>query len=71
MADQIFHSIHVQRAPLQNIKDVTLLATNGISNEVFDTEIASMPVISAEKAMQDKQNKYSQIGALQAYQHLL
>ena len=65
VADQIFHSIHVQRAPLQNIKDVkALLATNGISNEVFDTEIASMPVISAEKAMQDKQNKYSQIGAL-------
>ena len=62
VADQIFHSIHVQRAPLQNIKDVkALLATNGISNEVFDTEIASMPVISAEKAMQDKQNKYSKI----------
>ena len=41
-----------------------LLATNGISNDVFDAEIASMPVISAEKAMQDKQQKYSDMGAL-------
>ena len=65
MADQIFHSIHIQRAPLQNIKDVkALLATNGISGDVVDSEIASMPVISAEKAMQDKQNKYSEMGAL-------
>jgi thiol:disulfide interchange protein DsbA len=68
VADQIFHSIHIQRAPLQNIKDVkALLATNGISGDVFDSEIASMPVISAEKAMQDKQNKYSEMGALTNY----
>jgi thiol:disulfide interchange protein DsbA len=47
------------------MKDVkALLATNGISNDVFDAEIASMPVISAEKAMQDKQQKYSDMGAL-------
>ncbi len=65
VAEQIFHSIHIQRAPLQDIKDVkALLATNGISNDVFDAEIASMPVISAEKAMQEKQQKYSDIGAL-------
>jgi len=31
---------------------------------VFDAEIASMPVVSAEKAMQDKQQKYSDMGAL-------
>lgn len=65
VADQIFHSIHVQRAPLDNIKDVkALLDANGIDNATFDREIASMPVISAEKAMQDKQNKYSKMGAL-------
>ena len=65
VADQIFHSIHVQRAPLDNIKDVkALLDANGIDNATFDREIASMPVIAAEKAMQDKQNKYSKMGAL-------
>lgn len=65
VADQIFQSIHVQRAPLDNIKDVkALLDVNGIDSDTFDKDIASMPVISAEKAMQDKQNKYSQIGAL-------
>ncbi|MCF2849676.1 MULTISPECIES: thiol:disulfide interchange protein DsbA/DsbL [unclassified Pseudoalteromonas] len=65
VADQIFNSIHRQRALLKDMKDVkALLATNGISNEVFDAEIASMPVISAEKAMQDKQQKYSDMGAL-------
>ena len=65
VADQIFNSIHRQRALLKDMKDVkALLATNGISNDVFDAEIASMPVISAEKAMQDKQQKYSDMGAL-------
>lgn len=65
VADHIFKSIHVQREPLQNIKDVkALLATNGISNDDFDAAVASMPVISAEKAMQDKQNKFSKMGAL-------
>lgn len=65
VADQIFQSIHVQRAPLDNIKDVkALLDVNGIDSDTFDKDIASMPVISAEKAMQDKQNKYSQMGAL-------
>ncbi|WP_404342221.1 thiol:disulfide interchange protein DsbA/DsbL [Pseudoalteromonas mariniglutinosa] len=65
VAKQIFQSIHVQRAPLQNIKDVkALLASNGISNDMFDAEIASLPVISTEKAMQEKQNKFSEMGAL-------
>ncbi|MBE0377040.1 MULTISPECIES: thiol:disulfide interchange protein DsbA/DsbL [Pseudoalteromonas] len=65
VADQIFQSIHVQRAPLDNIKDVkALLDVNGIDSDTFDKDIASMPVISAEKAMQDKQNKYSKMGAL-------
>lgn len=65
VADQIFKSIHVQRAPLDNIKDVKqLLELNGIDNAKFDQEIASMPVIAAERAMQDKQNKFSKLGAL-------
>lgn len=65
VAEQIFKSIHVQKAPLNNIKDVKqLLELNGIDNEKFDQEIASMPVISAERAMQDKQNKFSKAGAL-------
>ncbi|MGO2011549.1 MAG: thiol:disulfide interchange protein DsbA/DsbL [Pseudoalteromonas sp.] len=65
VTDHIFKSIHVQGEPLQNIKDVkALLATNGISNADFDAAIASMPVISAEKAMQDKQDKFSEMGAL-------
>ena len=65
IADQIFNSIHVQRAPLDNIKDVKkLLEVNGIDNDTFNSDIASMPVISAERAMQDKQNKYSEMGAL-------
>ncbi|MGO3849582.1 MAG: thiol:disulfide interchange protein DsbA/DsbL [Pseudoalteromonas prydzensis] len=65
VAEQIFQSIHVQRAPLDNIKDVkALLDVNGIDSDTFDKDIASMPVISAEKAMQDKQNKYSKMGAL-------
>ncbi|MFY8329076.1 thiol:disulfide interchange protein DsbA/DsbL [Pseudoalteromonas sp. ZZD1] len=65
VADQIFNSIHVQRAPLDNIKDVKqLLELNGINKAKFDQEIASMPVISAERAMQDKQNKFSKAGAL-------
>ncbi|MGO2076149.1 MAG: thiol:disulfide interchange protein DsbA/DsbL [Pseudoalteromonas sp.] len=65
VAEQIFQSIHVQRAPLDNIKYVkALLDVNGIDSDTFDKDIASMPVISAEKAMQDKQNKYSKMGAL-------
>ncbi|MBB1424094.1 thiol:disulfide interchange protein DsbA/DsbL [Pseudoalteromonas sp. SG43-7] len=65
VADQMFDSIHIKRAPLNNIKDVkALLAVNGIDNYTFDKDIASMPVIAAEKAMQDKQNKFSQMGAL-------
>ncbi len=63
--DQIFKSIHVQRAPLTEMKDVKkLLEVNGIDSATFDQEIASMPVISAEQAMQNKQNKYSKLGAL-------
>ncbi|MBB1295435.1 MAG: thiol:disulfide interchange protein DsbA [Pseudoalteromonas rhizosphaerae] len=65
VADQMFDSIHIKRAPLNNIKDVkALLAVNGIDSDTFDKDIASMPVIAAEKAMQDKQNKFSQMGAL-------
>ncbi|MBU75719.1 MAG: disulfide bond formation protein [Pseudoalteromonadaceae bacterium] len=65
VADQIFNSIHKQRVLLQDLKDVkALLATNGITSDVFDTDIASMPVISAEKAMRDKQQQYSEMGAL-------
>ncbi|MFQ3258939.1 thiol:disulfide interchange protein DsbA/DsbL [Pseudoalteromonas distincta] len=65
ISDQIFKSIHVQRAPLTEMKDVKkLLEVNGIDSATFDQEIASMPVISAEQAMQNKQNKYSKLGAL-------
>ena len=47
------------------MKDVKkLLEVNGIDSATFDQEIASMPVISAEQAMQNKQNKYSKLGAL-------
>ncbi len=42
------------------MKDVKkLLEVNGIDSATFDQDIASMPIISAERAMQDKQNKYS------------
>ncbi|WP_213611135.1 thiol:disulfide interchange protein DsbA/DsbL [Pseudoalteromonas sp.] len=62
---QIFKSIHVQRAPLTEIKDVKkLLELNAIDNTTFDNDIASLPIISAEREMQDKQNKYSELGAL-------
>ena len=65
ISDQIFKSIHVQRAPLTQMKDVKkLLEVNGIDSATFDQDIASMPIISAERAMQDKQNKYSKLGAL-------
>lgn len=65
ITDKIFKSIHVQRAPLTEIKDLKkLLDINGISSDTFDQDIASMPIIAAEQAMQDKQNKYSKLGAL-------
>ena len=37
---------------------------NAIDNSTFDNDIASLPIIAAERAMQDKQNKYSELGAL-------
>lgn len=62
---QIFKSIHIQRAPLTEIKDVKkLLELNAIDNSTFDNDIASLPIIAAERAMQDKQKKYSELGAL-------
>ncbi|MBE0358032.1 thiol:disulfide interchange protein DsbA/DsbL [Pseudoalteromonas aliena] len=65
IAEQIFKSIHIQGAPLTEIKDVKkLLEINGIDSNTFDSDIASMPIISAERALQDKQNKYSALGAL-------
>lgn len=65
ITDKIFKSIHVQRAPLTEIKDLKkLLDINGIGSDTFDQDIASMPIIAAEQAMQDKQNKYSKLGAL-------
>jgi protein dithiol oxidoreductase (disulfide-forming) len=65
ITDKIFNSIHVQRAPLTDIKDLKkLLELNGIDNDTFEQEIASLPIISAERAMQDKQQKYSKLGAL-------
>ncbi|WP_372761639.1 thiol:disulfide interchange protein DsbA/DsbL [Pseudoalteromonas sp.] len=65
ITEKIFNSIHVQRAPLTDIKDLKqLLALNGIDNETFNQDIASLPIISAERAMQEKQQKYSKLGAL-------
>jgi thiol:disulfide interchange protein DsbA len=62
---QIFNSIHKLRAPLLDIKDVKkLLELNGVSNETFDSDIVSMPITVAEQEMEDKQNKYSKLGAL-------
>lgn len=65
ISDQIFKSIHVQHAPLMKMKDVKkLLEVNGIDNATFDQELASMPIIAAERTMRDKQNKYSKLRAL-------
>ncbi|ATG76296.1 thiol:disulfide interchange protein DsbA/DsbL [Pseudoalteromonas sp. 1_2015MBL_MicDiv] len=65
ITEQIFKSIHVQRAPLTEMKDLKkLLEVNGIDSETFDKDMASMPIISAERALQDNQNKYSKLGAL-------
>lgn len=65
IAEQIFKSIHIQRAPLTDIKDLKkLLEINAISSSNFDKDIATLPIISAERDMQDKQNKYSDLGAL-------
>ena len=65
IADQIFRSIHIQGAPLTEVKDLKkLLEVNGIDSDTFDQAIASMPIIAEEQAMQDKQNKYSKLGAL-------
>ncbi|MBQ4834154.1 thiol:disulfide interchange protein DsbA/DsbL [Pseudoalteromonas sp. MMG010] len=65
VAAQIFNSIHKLRAPLLNITDVKkLMELNGISNEVFDKDLVSMPIVVAEQEMEDKQNQYSKLGAL-------
>jgi thiol:disulfide interchange protein DsbA len=65
ITEQIFKSIHVQRAPLTELKDLKkLLELNGIDSATFDQDMASMPIISAERALEDKQKKYSKLGAL-------
>jgi thiol:disulfide interchange protein DsbA len=65
IAAKIFDSIHVKKAPLNDIKDVKkLLDINGINEKQFDAALASMPVIAAEKLMQDEQERFSKAGAL-------
>ncbi|MCF2911101.1 thiol:disulfide interchange protein DsbA/DsbL [Pseudoalteromonas sp. DL2-H2.2] len=65
VSDQIFNTIHVQQVQLKDLKDIKkLLEANGISGEQFDAAMASMPVISAEKAMVEKQDTFSKAGAL-------
>lgn len=65
IAAKIFDSIHVKKAPLTDIKDVkALLDINGIKPKQFDAALASMPVIAAEKLMQDEQERFSKAGAL-------
>lgn len=65
IADQIFKSIHIQRAPLTSIKDVKkLMEVNGIDSKTFDHAMTSMPIITAEKMMEDNQKKFSKLGAL-------
>ena len=66
IAEKLFDSIHVKKVPLDNLADLKkLLEVNGISGAQFDAALATMPVISAEKAMQDAQEKFSKAGALQ------
>jgi len=65
VSEQIFNSIHIKREPLIDIDNVKrLLEVNGIDNDTFDKDMASMPIIADEQALEDKQNKYSKIGAL-------
>ncbi|MBE0369782.1 thiol:disulfide interchange protein DsbA/DsbL [Pseudoalteromonas sp. MMG013] len=65
IAAKLFDSIHVKKVPLDNITDLKkLLEVNGITGAQFDAALATMPVISEEKAMQDAQEKFSKAGAL-------
>ncbi|KAF7767575.1 thiol:disulfide interchange protein DsbA [Pseudoalteromonas citrea] len=65
IAAKLFDSIHVKKAPLDNIADLkTLLEVNGITGTQFDAALATMPIISEEAAMQDAQEKFSKAGAL-------
>ncbi|KZN31839.1 thiol:disulfide interchange protein DsbA/DsbL [Pseudoalteromonas luteoviolacea] len=65
VVDEIFKTIHVQQSQFRTMDDVKkLLAAHGVSAEKFDAALASMPIISAEKAMQDEQKRFSEAGAL-------
>ncbi|KID59115.1 disulfide bond formation protein [Pseudoalteromonas luteoviolacea] len=65
VVDQVFSTIHEQNGRFANMKDVQkLLEAHGVSAEKFDSALASMPVISAEKAMQDEQKRFSEAGAV-------
>ncbi|ESP91822.1 MULTISPECIES: thiol:disulfide interchange protein DsbA/DsbL [Pseudoalteromonas] len=65
VVEQIFKTIHEQNGRFASMKDVQkLLEAHGVSAEKFDSALASMPVISAEKAMQGEQKRFSEAGAL-------
>jgi protein dithiol oxidoreductase (disulfide-forming) len=62
---KIFDSIHVKRAQLINVDDIkTLFELNGITAKQYDDALSSMPIISAEKMLDDSQIKYTALGAL-------
>jgi thiol:disulfide interchange protein DsbA len=61
----MFASIHQQGEQFTDINKLKkLFEINGISSKQFDSAITSMPVIAAERNMQDAQNKFSKAGAL-------
>ncbi|AOT06758.1 thiol:disulfide interchange protein DsbA/DsbL [Pseudoalteromonas luteoviolacea] len=67
VVDQIFKTIHEQNGRFASMKDVQkLLEAHGVSAEKFDAALASMPVISAENAMQNDQKRFSESGALKS-----
>ncbi len=65
VADSLFDTIHVKHNAPRDLAAVkALMVGNGISEAEFDSAMASMPVISAEQAMVDAQERYGKLGAL-------
>ncbi|MFC0119979.1 thiol:disulfide interchange protein DsbA/DsbL [Pseudoalteromonas xiamenensis] len=65
VAQQLFNAIHTQHIRFTDMKDLkALMVANGISEPEYDAALVSMPVLAAEKAMVEAQEKYSKINAL-------
>ncbi|MFC3034805.1 thiol:disulfide interchange protein DsbA/DsbL [Pseudoalteromonas fenneropenaei] len=65
IAERLFNTIHVQRERLDSMAELRkFMAAQGISELEFDAALVSMPVLTAEKAMADAQQKFSDAGAL-------